>query len=348
MEIPVEIGRMYAVSTNSSCTVSIPETMETLVTATSGQQAYFMAQSNSVIVSDDNAQVTRANFKGALIAVGGGGGNSAGGDNSIKLPPAGSVPVEYIESSGTQYIKTGYLPNQDTGLRSVHQQVTISNGRVAYTSDTSANSSIALGAFCRVATSGSVSSPAGGSRIAYGKRYDLNNTTGGWDSKQTSTVNYLGKRRAGSILTWPGNSEYAPESMSWSSQFFCSYELFLFGANIGGTLDWAYKGKIFELQISQGENVVRDYKPYVSKDGEPFMWDAVTGQVLKNAGSGIFRIGLATLEQVYTLMNALPYLSGEGETRQLRIRLEDDVKNTEVETFINNVGNTKNWEISAL
>lgn len=105
MEIPVEIGRMYAVTTDSSCTVSLPGSMKTLVTATAGQQAYFMAQSNSVIISDDNAQVTRANFKGAPIVLNGGGASNGGWYAILKMELTtllgeGNFKLRYASTDG--------------------------------------------------------------------------------------------------------------------------------------------------------------------------------------------------------------------------------------------------------
>ena len=54
----------------------------------------------------------------SIIINAGGGGISSGEyvwrKYNTKDLPSGHKPLEYIESSGTQYIDTGFIPNQDT------------------------------------------------------------------------------------------------------------------------------------------------------------------------------------------------------------------------------------------
>ena len=47
-------------------------------------------------------------------------------------------------------------------------------------------------------------------------------------------------------------------------------------------------GKIYYLQINDGGTLVRDFIPVLSPDGEPCMFDRVTGKLFCNQGSGKF------------------------------------------------------------
>lgn len=298
-------------------------------TVDAGDQLTIVAPSEVLYCSDDSAIIKRANFKHAALAL----RLLGGGKNDL---PAGAVKVDYLESSGSQYIKTGYYGNQDTGLSSVHQQVQAGNVRVAGTRDPSNLTGSVLMAYSRNST--------GGTAYGYASWQSLDKTFTGWNERQTGTTNFKNKRFDGSFLVGESFSKH-PFTTGWDVKFSCPYELYLFAFNNGGVpfSGYSFKGKIFEFKISQGENVVRDYQPYVSRDGVPFMWDSITGRVHENAGTGAFRVGLSTETQVRTLLNNLPDLTGAATPGELLIRLDESIATGEVQTLIETITTAKNW-----
>ena len=107
-EIPVTVGKTYAVTTAGSCTVTDADGRE-LCTAESGSQSYFTANGYAVTLSDDAATVTQANFKSALAAL----GLLGGGD---KLP-AGYARLEFLEGNAYSYFDSNVLPTDKTVIR---------------------------------------------------------------------------------------------------------------------------------------------------------------------------------------------------------------------------------------
>lgn len=328
MKTTVEIGCGYALRSELGGVVTNAQTGKMLETLQPNKQVHMTAQEPEWDVPDD-CQVTKVkgNFNYAPI------GSADGGASAL---PAGAVKVDYLESSGSQYIKTGYYGNQNTGLSSVHQQVQAGNVRVAGTRDPSNLTGSVLMAYSR--------NSAAGTAYGYASWNSLDQTLKGWNERQTGTTNFENKRFSGSLLVGESFSKQ-PFPNGWDVEFSCPYELYLFAFNNGGVpfSGYSFKGKIFEFKISQGENVVRDYQPYVSRDGVPFMWDSITGRIHENAGTGAFRVGLSTEAQVRTLLNNLPDLTGAATPGELLIRLDESIATGEVQTLIETITTAKNW-----
>ncbi len=86
--IATTIGKSYSVTTARECSISTPEGV-TIITCPAGQQTVFIAPSESVIASDDEAIVT-SSFNSAAPAVSGGGGKVLSehiSDTSIHVTP---------------------------------------------------------------------------------------------------------------------------------------------------------------------------------------------------------------------------------------------------------------------
>lgn len=281
MEIPVEIGRMYAVSTNSSCTVSIPETMETLVTATAGQQAYFMAQSNSVIVSDDNAQVTRANFKGALIAVGGGGGGSASNE-----PLAGFTQVHFLGSEGGLYIDTEYTPQ-------VGCEIWVDAKKYANYTD-------AAGVFGAGTGANGTGSVVGAlyNQDCYVTYFSSTSVKFAGAASTTRTLWHIKPDGMCSVGEAVGQAE-VDNAVTPNTPFY------LFSR---GNLSTYFKGFIYNARIKHKESIA--LVPALDKWGEPCMVDQFTQKAFYKKGTGQFMVGL-TMEQAMQFGRNLPLLGGE-------------------------------------
>lgn len=107
--INVKKGEKYAVTSSAGCTLTYEKDgqMKPLCTAMAGVQAYFVAPSGLIYSDDDSVDITL--FNGALAALGLLGGGS--------ILPAGYTRLEYLESTGAQYIDTGCTANNDTTIK---------------------------------------------------------------------------------------------------------------------------------------------------------------------------------------------------------------------------------------
>lgn len=327
----VNPGTWYVVTTDSSCTVT-DANGKTLCTAVAGTQKPFLATTMEVTLSDEGATVTKSTFNAALALL----GQSGEGGNTSPSVPAGSVKVDYLESTGQQYIKTGFYPDQDSGIRTVHQQVAAGNYRVAGCGQSGSTTTNCLMAYSR--------NSAAGSAYGFYKWQSVDSRTSGWDEVQTGIVNYLD---GGSDSTSLKGASFTVGAFAidWDEQFSSLYEFYLFAFNRDGSLygSYSFRGKIFEAQLTQGEVVAREYVPYVSKDGVPFMFETKLGRVLTNSGSGAFRVGISTLSQLNSILNNLPDRSGDAEPSQLLVRLAPELQTEEVSNKIANISNLKNW-----
>lgn len=344
MEIPVEIGRMYAVTTDSSCTVSLPDSMKTLVTATAGQQAYFMAQSNSVIVSDDNAQVTRANFKGALIAVGGsGGGSSSGG--AVEVAP-GYLKLSYVHCRSNAYINTGSQIHTTLGCRITAEASKSSNsgylaGAVIGNSPYSGFVPLlAIGEFNSIGyTTAQINGSScnhyptadGGTGISTAASYVVSGVF-------TVEMNYEANS------TW----SYKDKATNISRQIVLNnynYGFYLGARNFAyqptSQYHYAWKGNIFSAQLTSGTEVIHDYVPAIGADGVVVFYDKITGEAKRSISGEAFAAGVTTRAELEALIERLPFTGGELSLSVPSFMADD----SEVKEKLTEAGLTKGWTL---
>lgn len=333
-EASVDIGKLYALRSQNGGEVT-NENGETIVTLEANKQQHITAQESVWLVPDD-CKVTKANFKYAPL----GGGQPSGGGANENFPPSGAVKVDYLEATGTQYIKTGFYPNQDSGIRTVHQQVTEGNYRVAGAGENVAgNTGNCLMTYSR--------NSAGGSAFGFYKWVNPSGVTIGWDEIQEGKTNFLNGKYSGTYLTGESFSIDAINKTVWDTPFSPNSEVYLFAIcrDRAVLANYSFRGKIYEAQLSQGEEIVREYMPYVSKEGVPFMFEKKLGRVLTNAGTGAFRIGIGSLGQLTSVLNNLPDRNGDSEPSELLVRLEPELQTEEVYNRMDNIALAKNWSI---
>ena len=185
-----------------------------------------------------------------------------------------NIPLEYIQSTGTQYINTGYIPNQTTEIEAdMH--------------------------------------PTASSKWLFGSRTDtlntdrfglfLNSDTQYWiiignndTSNYVNVPSVLNRHKiylSGTKLKLDGT-----ENKTYSSNVINgSYNLCIGTINTGNAVDERYfVGKIYSFKIWDNENLVRDYIPVtntiINKAG---LYDSVEKKFYPNLGSGNFTAGSA-------------------------------------------------------
>ena len=177
----------------------------------------------------------------------------------------GYTPCEYIESSGTQYIDTGFIPNQDTRVVIECEFQIMGTNVYLYGAQESASSkTFGFRAY----------------NTYYRTHYD-NGSTG-----YSASVSYTGKFEIDqnkNVTTLQG--EHAV-SRTYNS-FECPNSLTLCGANQGGTIIGKSICKIYSCKIYDNGSLIRDYKPCRNTSGVYGLFDEVN-DVFYTTPSGSF------------------------------------------------------------
>ncbi len=190
--------------------------------------------------------------------------------------PLGYTPLEYIESTGTQYIDTGVNPNNNTGI-DVEFRFTqdLLNPRIFGERD--ANSG-ATNSFRASLNQQRIYMQVGD--------VDIGSAIG-----PTATVNtdYVLSYSASNSNTYYVNgmaySGNAP-SASWTSNI----PIYLFGAKDAGTM-YPNTLRYYYTKIYDNNTLVRNFVPAKNPDGKIGMYDLVGGRFYENAGTGEFVAG---------------------------------------------------------
>ena len=211
-----------------------------------------------------------------LAAVSGG-----GGDDSPVIPSE-YQKVEYIKSSGTQFINTGVKYYKHTIYLDAQFLSYGSNMNLAGTGQ-----------------SGQMAKKAYviGFNTTYGIGCDANNhNPTSWHSGKTGDIHMarfqmLANDENGN-LTFNG-TEYTP-TYSLDTNEMATYPLFLFARNYGGSINMPATAAIYRCKIwnKTTSELLRDFVPCYRKSDEAIgMYDVVTGTFFTNSGTGTFTKG---------------------------------------------------------
>lgn len=185
--------------------------------------------------------------------------------------PKGYKRLEYIQSSGTQYIDTSFKPNQNTRVVCDFQFTDTASTQYLFAargpSSAYANRFGFLlhssGYFRSDYGSGNVNFPSG---VALDERHTVD--------KNGATV-FIG----------------AASVQNVAATFVSAYNLVLFAGNTGGTVREFSKAKIYSCQIYDNGLLERDYIPAMLSNGEVGLYDRVYHAFYRNAGTGEFIAG---------------------------------------------------------
>lgn len=193
----------------------------------------------------------------------------------VEVKPTARLPeeyqeVEYIQSSGTQYIDTGFVPSNNTRV-------------VMDFEFTAAPSSYAALCGVRIA-------PRQGNYVFVWHtsgyfRSDYNNS-----ESQTWAATAIGRwalDKNKETTTFNGTS------LSYTNSAFSStYNLYLLARNSKGTADCKAAAKLYSCQMYDNGTLVRDFVPcYRKADSTAGLYNLVSGAFYTNAGSGSFAVG---------------------------------------------------------
>lgn len=188
--------------------------------------------------------------------------------------PDGYTELQYLESSGTQWIDTGVKPDQTYALKIKFQTEQSSSGGIAV-SDANWQSN-GFGIWCNAAAFG-------------------NGTMQTTEWHGTTPIEIELSQQG---LFVNGNLTWTPDTAT----FTVPANMTLFALNRNGSIAEKLTGKIYFAQLLKAGKLVRDFIPCVDPAGNVGLYDLVGGKFYGNSGTGVFLAGppKATLPEGYT------------------------------------------------
>ena len=190
---------------------------------------------------------------------------------ALSTPVDQYTRLEYIESGGTQYINTGFTPNQDMRVAA----------RVWFPAVPGSAASAIFGAEQgQAARTYSVFGFSGKYASTYGSE------AGATPIGSVDSVFEIDKNK--NVCTIAGT---AFENGAYT--FTCPGPMYLFARNRGGNVSAFASARLYGCQIYDNGVLVRDFVPCKDPAGAVGLYDAVSGQFYGNAGTGTFIAGPA-------------------------------------------------------
>ena len=190
--------------------------------------------------------------------------------------PSGYVELEYLESSGTQYINTEIVPKSTTRIVSDFSFVELPSGSLAASGWVNGGGKQfwfgvgSDGNFKASVSGNATSSPAGVAADTGRHSFDIS----------TSTLEFDG-------------TEFANQGSAFTDEA-SGNTLYLFAGHVTWSPYVAYQTKmrLYSCQIYDGASLVRDFVPVRRvSDSTLGLYDCVAGSFFVNAGSGSFSAG---------------------------------------------------------
>lgn len=182
--------------------------------------------------------------------------------------PDGYTEVQYIQSTGTQYIDTGFTPDQDT--------------RIIY--DCERLSTVSAEHFFGVRTGNAAKNAFCFYIYNSGWRFAYNNYVAAGNNPSTGRYLFDANKN---VMTINGSltlkSTYAKFKASATATLF-SMRSVNSGISYGSH-------KLFSCQIYDNGNLIRDFVPCIDPTGAVGLYDLVGGKFYGNAGTGSFTAG---------------------------------------------------------
>ena len=251
--------------------------------------------------------------------------------------PSGYTPLEYIESTGTQYVDTGFAPGYMSGYRIDFQLTTASSSDLTLMGSLNPN-------ICFLGGNGQF-------EYAYKSGTGASGSFGANDTKRhVWSLNFRNDQKA--ILD---QTSKVLAAMSENN----AKTAYIFASHYDNPVVYGQiSARVFRVEMSNGADLVRDFIPCTNPSGEVGLWDNVNGVFYGNAGPGAFVAGpvvvppdppeppgpyeppdyiartqayMATLRQPFQKLCRLRFLQPDGSTA---FSLDNNPKNRRSGAFI--------------
>lgn len=199
--------------------------------------------------------------------------------------PSGYTKLEFIESTGTQYIDTGFVPSSTTSVI------------------IDFNSSV---------SSGVIIGQDSGYKV---KGFMLAMTVVVFDSTKKDLSISANNRHVVQLDPKNFKIDNGASSVIDTRTFNGAYPLFLFGNNRAGSFSEGIPMRLYACQIYNSTAVEFDFVPCKTSAGAVGLWDNVSNKFYSNAGVGSFKAGPSSVNLTAhkTLINGTAYTVKGGK-----------------------------------
>ena len=268
-EETTKAGRLYGVCSAGECVVTDAETGLVLVTLDGSKQEAFIAPGSLVYLSDDSAVVTEL-FKlapcrgvAAMMLL-----RKAGG-----LLPKGFTELEYLETSGTQYIELPEVfriaqddtPKSGIKIRSMDYKLVNNNYIFRIYAKTTLYNNTSLYIGMRNTTYEALSTGTDGHNHFQSSTYEAGKI-------YTAELNFLNS----GIAKWDNDTRGS------------LWEMITTVNSQSTTLMKAATCKFIDSILSYGTEITRELIPVLDENGTPCMFDKISSTCFRNQGTGTF------------------------------------------------------------
>lgn len=178
------------------------------------------------------------------------------------------IPIEYLQSSGTQYIDTKYIPKMKTTLNI--DMIITNNGDIqtgCIETISGHNVRFHMGKYSNT--------------FQFGINDSYKNTSAQNNNRHILEINANGTSKLDNTTYTVGNA-FTTNNMSIS--------IFLFARNTNNSATCNVQGKLFSAKIYENNVLIHDLIPIrINQDG--YMYDKVYGKLYGNLGTGNFILG---------------------------------------------------------
>lgn len=183
--------------------------------------------------------------------------------------PSGYTELEYIQSSGTQYIDTGFKPNQDTRVVTKFDMLQTDTAWRKLWGSASGSYDLDF-ALCNFGTTKLQS--------YYGTKTNNSVPITGMSLDVDANKNIW--KYSGETITFDKNN------------FTCAYSMYIFDVNKDNDPNYLPgMMKLYLFKIYDNDVLVRDFIPCKNSSGTIGLYDSVNNQFYQNAGTGTFIAG---------------------------------------------------------
>lgn len=204
----------------------------------------------------------------------------------VPQPKPEYTPLSYIESTGTQYIDTGYKPNSNTRVVITGSNLPISSKNKGLFG---ARQDLSTDTYCFFSLPVGYRSDYGKSKVGYDVSINIKDDFSIDKNKNVCSINDKSV-----------NNEV--------EDFQCDYNLYLFCINTAGKAElFADGAKIYACKIYEGEILIRDYVP-AEKNGIIGLYDKVSRKMYGNSGTGEFISNASYTELTYIESTGTQYI----------------------------------------
>jgi len=184
--------------------------------------------------------------------------------------------IEYLESTGTQWIDTTFKPNQDTKV--VACFLAIDGGAIF--GERTGLYTINANSLMTVDNNSNLRSDYNGYERTYRSGASILNKK------------FIAENNKNTFVLYNEDNEVLFEETVTSSIWQSTLSLYIFIMNDrGNSISTTTKMKLYYLQIYNNNTLVRDFIPVLDPDGVPCLYDKVERKFYYNAGTGQFIAG---------------------------------------------------------